>query len=255
MLMTMLLAATLASPERATADKATFITAVRGRDVAAVTSMLEADPSLANARTDKDLSVTIVALFTNVGEGFADPKDNATLQAILARKPKFDLPETAALGTADELAALLDKDAGNAKRFYLYGWTPLHIAAFAGNVETTALLINRGADVNARAKTKFLNTPLQTALLTGQYGTAKLLLEHGADALTRQAGGFTAMHEAALMGREDLVNLLVEHGAELTSRADNGHTPVDEAIRGKHEKLAEALRTKVAALPANREGN
>jgi ankyrin repeat protein len=250
MLMTMLLAATLA-----TADKAAFITAVRARDVAAVKSMLDADPSLANARTEKDLSVTIVALFTNVGEGFADPKANATLQAILAKKPKFDLAETAALGTADELAALLARDSAAAKSFYLFGWTPLHIAAFAGNVETTALLINRGAEVNVRAKTKFLNTPLQTALLTGQYGTAKLLLEHGADALARQAGGFTAMHEAALMGREDLVNLLVEHGAELTSRADNGHTPVDEAVRGKHEKLAETLRAKVAALPANREGN
>jgi uncharacterized protein len=109
------------------------------------------------------------------------------------------------------------------------------------------LLLDRGAAVNVRAKTKFLNTPLQAALLAGQYGTAQLLLEQGADPLVRQAEGFAPIHLAALRGRRDLVELLVSHGAELSSRADDGRTPLSEAMRGKHEELVAFLKEKGAA--------
>ena len=57
-----------------------------------------------------------------------------------------------------------------------FGWTALHMSAFGGNVANSELLIRKGAEVNVRAKSRFLNTPLQTALLTGQYDVAKLLI-------------------------------------------------------------------------------
>ena len=190
-------------------------------------------------------SEVTIALFKLVnGEGFMDPKKNDALQAILARSPKLDVYETAALGTPEQLEAMLRDDPEAVKRPNNFGWTALHMSAFGGNVANSELLIRKGAEVNVRAKSRFLNTPLQTALLTGQYDVAKLLIEHGADVLVRQAKGFTPMHEAAILGRADLIELLLAHGAEINSMADNGSTPLAEAIRGHHDEVAALLKSK-----------
>lgn len=221
-----------------------FLKVVSARDVQAVQSMLAAEPSLADAHSARGISAAFTAMFAirKGEESFPDPKTNEVLQAILARKPKFGLFEVAAFGTAQQLEALLRDDPKAARSRTPFGWTPLHIAAFAGNVGTSEVLLAHGAEVNVRAESKFRNTPLQTAMLTGQYATAKLLLDHGADVLIRQAEGFTALHEAAQLGREDLVKLLLEHGAETGSRADDGSTPLDIAVKGKHDGVAALLK-------------
>jgi uncharacterized protein len=225
-------------------DSSTFLKAVSSRDADSVKSMLAADPSLVDAQSPKGVSASLGAMFAlkKGEESFLDPKANDVLQIILAHKPKFGLFETAAFGTAEQLEALLRADPQAVMRRSSFGWTPLHVAAFAGNVPTSEVLLSHGAEVNVRAESKFRNTPLQTALLSGQYETAKLLLEHGADALVRQAEGFTPLHEAAQLGREDIVALLLAHGAEVTSRADNGKTPKDIALEGHHDKVAFLLK-------------
>jgi ankyrin repeat protein len=224
-----------------------FLKAVNSGDIATVKSMLAHDPALANAKNAKGTSAVISALFINKGEGFLDPAKNEMLQAILAHKPHFDIFETAALGTASQLdAMLMDADAANRRNHF--GWTLLHMSAFGGNVATTELLLKKGAAIDARAGSMFRNTPLQTALLSNQYATAKILLEHGADALVRQSKGFTPMHEGALSGRIDILQLLLDHGAEINSVADNGQTPLAEAIRGKHDDVVAWMKTKGAVV-------
>ena len=224
-----------------------FLKAVSSGDVATVKSMLARDPALANAKNAKGTSAVINALFINKGEGFLEPAKNEMLHAVLAQKPTLDIFETAALGTATQLDAMLT-DADTVKSRNHFGWTLLHMSAFGGNVATTELLLKKGAAIDARAGSKFRNTPLQTALLSSQYATAKILLDHGADALVRQSKGFTPMHEAALNGRQDIVQLLLDHGAEINSVADNGETPLAEAIRGKHEDVVAWLKTKGAVV-------
>ena len=186
------------------------------------------------------------ALFRNDGEGFVPPAKNEALQALLAKKPALTFYEACGVGNAAEVARHLKEDPKLATSWNEFGWTPLHLAAFSGSAETARLLLDNGADVNLRAKTKFRNTPLQAALLTGQYETAKLLLEHGADPNVRQTKGFTPLQEAAFLGRRDLVDLLLAHGAELNSRADDGRTAVTEALRAKHTEVAEYLKSKGA---------
>jgi ankyrin repeat protein len=187
-----------------------------------------------------------LALFRNDGEGFVPPAKNEALQKLLAAKPALTFYEACGVGDAAEVARKLEADPKLATSWNEFGWSPLHLAAFSGSVETARLLLEHGADVNLRAKTKFRNTPLQAALLPGQYETAKLLLEHGADPNVRQAKGFTPLQEAALLGRRDLVDLLLAHGAELNSRADDGRTAVTEALRGRHPDVAEYLKAKGA---------
>jgi ankyrin repeat protein len=219
--------------------------AVRARDVATVNAMLGADPSLLNAK-EKEFGIVEVALFLNDGQGFVPMQSNATLQAVLAHKPRFDVFALAALGDATELRRRLIADASLVHARNHFGWTLLHMAAFAGNVPNARLLLDQGADVNERAKTKFRNTPLLVAMLLGQCDVAKLLLDRGADVLDRQSLGFTAMHEAALLGRNDIIQLLLDRGAEINSRTDDGRSPLSEAIRGKHAEAVELLKSKGA---------
>ena len=190
-------------------------------------------------------SEVMKALFRNE-RGFFPPQKNEVLQALLAKKPELTFHEACGVGDAARVRALLQADPSLAGEWTSFGWSPLHLAAFSGNAPTARLLLERGAAVNVRAKSRFRNTPLQTALLTGQHDTASLLLEHGADPLVRQAEGFAPIHEAALLGRRDLIELLLAHGAELGSRADDGRTALTEAMRGKHEELATWLRSKGA---------
>jgi uncharacterized protein len=185
-------------------------------------------------------------MLRNAGEGFTPVRKNAELQTLLKSKPALDFFDTAALGSTADLKRQLDRDPSLISARTKWGWTALHMAAFAGNVDNAKLLIERGASIEDRARTKFRNTPLQVAMLTGEYDTAKLLLDHGADPLARQAVGFTPMHEAALLGRIDLMQLLIDHGAELNSRSDSGQTPLSEATRGKHDEAVAFLRSRGA---------
>jgi len=198
------------------------------------------------ASTSHAASDVQTAMFKNDGEGFMRVKDNVALQTLLKANPKLDFFETAALGATADVKRQLDRDPALISARTSWGWTALHMAAFAGNVPNAKLLIERGANIEDRARTKFRNTPLQVALLTGEYDTAKLLLDHGADALVRQSKGFSPMHEAAFLGRVDLLQLLVDHGAELNSRSDSGETPWASAVRGKHDDAAAWLKAKGA---------
>ncbi|HEY3057327.1 MAG TPA: ankyrin repeat domain-containing protein, partial [Thermoanaerobaculia bacterium] len=178
---------------------------------------------------------------------FMPVQQNDELKALLAQKPALDAFEVAALGDSADLQRKLKADSSLIHSKNRFGWTALHMAAFAGNVGNARLLLDRGADVNVRAATRFRNTPLQVAMLTGQFEMAKLLLDRGADVLDRQAAGFTPLHEAALLGRTDLIELLLERGAEINSRTDDGRSPLTEAMRGKHPAAIELLKSKGAA--------
>jgi ankyrin repeat protein len=116
---------------------------------------------------------------------------------------RFDEPAVMAVlrGRDDELAELIHADPGLVhKRFpeldcgqsggrclLLQGATLLHVAAEYGNVAAAALLLDRGADVNARATVDEAGVGGQTALFHAvtqydDYGmpVARLLLDRGA---------------------------------------------------------------------------
>lgn len=204
-----------------------------------LTTLAAADSKPAPAK-----SPILKALFRNDGGGFTDPARNEELKLLLARKPTLTFFEACGVGDVEAIKRFLVKEPTLATSWIDSGWSALHLASFSGNAEAARLLLDRGADVNARARTKFKNTPLQAALLSGQYETAKLLLKRGADPLVRQAQGFTPLQEAALLGRRDLVELLLENGAEINSRTDDGRTAVTEALRAHHPEMAEYLRSK-----------
>src|ERR1041384_443205 len=135
------------------------------------------------ARAAPDDSAIMKALFHIDGEAFTPPADNRALQELLAKHPPLSFLEACGVGDTAEIARQLKRDPRLATTWTPFGWSALHLAAFSGVPAAVQLLLDRGAEINARARSKFKNTPLQTALLAGQLATARLLLERGADPL------------------------------------------------------------------------
>lgn len=224
--------------------------AIAAKDANEVKALLAKDPALADRRNEKGQSAAIAALLLRDDKSFERPHENVILRLVLAAKPARDAFEEAAFGDPKTLGALIEREPELVKARHTMGWTALHFAAFAGNLETARLLIDRGAEVDARAKNRFDNTPLQVALLTEQEKLAELLIAKGADARAKQADGFTALHEAALFGNERLITMLLAAGADVGAKAKEGRTPLTEALRGNHPSAAALLRSRGAEGPS-----
>jgi ankyrin repeat protein len=87
------------------------------------------------------------------------------------------------------------------------------------DLEKTRLLVERGADVNAKSEDG--RTPLMIACgLFGNSELVKLLLDHGANVAVKVGalfGDVTPLSEAAYAGDETTMRLLIEHGFDVKS--------------------------------------
>lgn len=82
------------------------------------------------------------------------------------------------------------------------GWSPLHYAASGPQPKVVALLLARGAPIEAASPNG--STPLMMAAGYGAIDSADLLLARGADRRKRNAAGLTAADFARRAGREAL---------------------------------------------------
>jgi ankyrin repeat protein len=152
--------------------------------------------------------------------------------------------EAAAFGLTDLLRELLEGDAALATAYSGDGFTALHLAAFLGRQDAVALLLDRGADPNAVARSEQIGPvqPLHSAAATRQLECARMLIARGADVNARQAGGYTPLHEAAGNGDLELARLLLRAGADREARKDDGQTPADVAAEHGHTPVLDVLR-------------
>jgi ankyrin repeat protein len=80
------------------------------------------------------------------------------------------------------------------------------------------------------------------ACRNGHTAVAALLLDRGANVNAKGVFGGTALHWAAINGHKETVAFLVTHGADLTIRDAKFHsTPEGWASEGRHHELRELL--------------
>jgi len=104
-----------------------------------------------------------------------------------------------------EMAAYLISK-GAAVNCALRGFTPLMIAAQEGYLDTVAVLITLGADLEAAEENGL--TSLMAAARDGHIEIVRLLLEAGANWNTKTLAGSTALDVARHFGQAEIVELL-----------------------------------------------
>jgi ankyrin repeat protein len=119
------------------------------------------------------------------------------------------------------------------------GNTPLHTAADNGRVEVAHVLLECGANVGAEDNKG--RTPLHVAAKHREVETVRLLLEHGANVRAEDNEGTSPLHIAAKFGKIEAVRMLLEHGANAGAEDNKGRTPFRMASAAGEEETMKLL--------------
>jgi ankyrin repeat protein len=201
-------------------------------------------------------SYAITALSTALGP----PADNAVLawkQDVPAVEP---WAETVLFGSPADLKKLLDGGFDPNSATKSGGTTALMMAA--PDAEKVKLLIDRGANVNARAKSGF-SALMIAALYRDGAAAARMLLAHGADAsgtpsplmLATTVGNaeiLKPLHDAGApldrsvvaavrVGKMQAVEALLDIGAKVDEPDGAGTTPLERAVLANEIDIARLL--------------
>jgi ankyrin repeat protein len=212
-----------------------------------------AEPALIEAAGG--LKVDIVSLLVSRGadvnvRGFRGR--TALHVAISALGPGDD--EDKRRNRMEIVRALLTKPVDLEARGHDY-WqvTPLLMAIDVERPEIALLLIERGADANARATFVGRNRPGRSALMlaaeNGMPDVVRALLAKGADASYRNELGETALHAAARRAAglryAEVAQALLAAGVEVNARNSNAETALMLVVgpdkRAKNEDFVQAL--------------
>ncbi|XP_025092484.1 oxysterol-binding protein-related protein 1-like isoform X2 [Pomacea canaliculata] len=110
------------------------------------------------------------------------------------------------------------------------GWTPLHLAAYFGHINTVKVLLEQGAEVNLVNVSG--DTPLHRASYTGREDVVRTLLEYGADVAVVNVEG----HQAKDVTRSAHVQQMLEAAASHEAQQSQSEL-LEAAASGNMEKL------------------
>jgi ankyrin repeat protein len=207
--------------------------AIRAGDKAAVDTVLSGEPGLLDFKAPNGSSAMLLAAY------YGHPE---VAEVFKRHGAKPDVFEASALGDLEAVRTLVGRDRGLVNAFAADGFYPLGLAAFFGHRAIVEFLLKNGADVNLSARNAQKVTALHGAVARRDVEIVKMLLEAGADPNARQERGFAPLHDAAANGSVALVELLLKHGALADSKADDGKTPADMAGERGHKEVVEMLR-------------
>ena len=197
---------------------------------------------------------------------FLDRGGNVNLQDEPGMTPLHHAANADSKGSHLKMIELLIGCGANVNAIDDTHHTPLHLAS---NKEAAELLIDAGADVNAKTKRTG-----ETALFSASHGAAqgasksyemyldltKLLISKGADVNVklksgsmlndnkpyREKIGETVLHQVVRSYSEkhasEVSQLLITNGANVNELNGKGQTPLDEALANGRKKTTEFLR-------------
>ena len=116
---------------------------------------------------------------------FGVPNSRQIAEAIRQSGQPLDIFSAQCLGKVDLARRMIRAHPDDAKKIDIGGRTPLHIAAYMGDVETATLLMSMGfkVDTGRYVGMRFggTHTPLWDAMISGQVEMVRFLCERGAD--------------------------------------------------------------------------
>jgi hypothetical protein len=121
------------------------------------------------------------------------------------------------------------------------GSTPLRYAAGKGHAEIARLLLQNGAEVNA--KSNYGNTPLHWAAFQGHVDILHLLVENGANLEAQESGGSRPLHDAAIHGNLPFIQELISrYHVDINARRKDGKTALRVARMYGHTEIITFLQ-------------
>ena len=205
---------------------------VRSGDKAALEEMLKQEPELLRFAAPNGSSVVLLTAYYGHAE---------LAEAFVRHGAKLDVFEASATGNLERVRELVKENAQLVNSFAADGFFPLGLAAFFGHRTIVEFLLKNGAEVNTAARNAQKVTALHGAVARRDVEIVKMLLDRGANANAKQERGFVPLHDAAASGNLALVQLLVKHGARMDAKADDGKAPGDMAAERGHKEVAEWL--------------
>ena len=203
-----------------------LIQGIQKGETAKVAALLDGDRSLLQAKSG-NVTAILLALYHGHPE---------IAQLFVQRGAEPSFPEACALGDRKRALDLLKRDPSLLQSYSEDGFPALGLAVFFRHPDLARELIERGADVNAAARNPQRVAPVHSAATVQDHATMRLLLERGADPNARQQLGFTPFHSAASRGDIEMAKLLVEHGADPHARTDDDKDAI--SIAQKYGKPA-----------------
>lgn len=156
------------------------------------------------------------------------------------------LARAAVLGATDAARVLIERGARVGVRFARINQTPLHSAATRGFVPMIQLLLENGAEVDARDSAGF--TPLINAAEQGRTLAIRALVVAGANVNAANSVRHTPLWLSASRGHLDSVAYLLQHGADPALAAADGQTPLHIAAFNARPATVRVLLEKRPSL-------
>ena len=153
------------------------------------------------------------------------------------------LHNAAFLGNLEIVDLLLNKGASSINEGNFRGQTPLLFACEKGHPEVVTRLLDAGADIEARDALG--RTPLMTTAISKNMEVVKVLIKRGADinaGMKRGPATYTTLTVVATYGFKDLVDLLIDMDAAISK--DTLERTLGLAVQGGHPRLFEYVQKK-----------
>ena len=159
-------------------------------------------------------------------------------------KRNNSLIRASSAGRNDTVAMLLESGA-NANAKDNEGRTALTRAIVGGNSETVKLLLENGADPNKNGDDGW--TPLMIAISRGHTRKiVRVLLENGADVNTKTNDNYTVLMWAAMEREPDIVSMLLKRGADVNVKDTwNNNTVLVRARNTRHTEIVTLIENHI----------
>jgi Ankyrin repeats (many copies) len=186
----------------------------------------------------------LARLFVAMG---ADPNGRDSMgETALATAAWGGVGDIPAVNALIAMGANVNEERPSSFNGMLPSGTALHVAASAGRMEICNLLLQAGADVNA--KNHEGATPLLIGLSHASIACVPALLEHGADVNAADSRGRTALMLLMNFGPADptvqnILRELLSEGADTGRHDSEGKSAEDWARYYRHEQFIEELRS------------
>jgi len=164
-------------------------------NLARVRELLDVHPAALNLRAP--WNETAIEAATQMG-------NKPIIELLIGRGAPVDFFTASVLGRMDEVESELEADPSRVNARGVHDLPALYFAAIGGDLAIAKLLLEGGADVNAKAESA---APIHGAVMGGSAAMVRLLLEQGADPSLPDYKGRGARQLAEDIGLREIADL------------------------------------------------